>query len=67
MPDLSDPNAFLTPAEVAAIFRVDPKTVNRWVRTGKLAALRTLGGHCRFRAGDVMQAFDAVQVRPPVT
>ena len=41
--------ALLTPAEVAALFRVDPKTVTRWANTGKLTALRTLGGHRRYR------------------
>ncbi len=45
--------ALLTPAEVAALFRVDPKTVTRWARTGKLTALRTLGGHRRYRESEV--------------
>jgi excisionase family DNA binding protein len=45
--------ALLTPAEVAAMFRVSPKTVTRWARAGKLTALRTLGGHRRFRAAEV--------------
>ncbi len=40
--------ALLTPAEVAAIFRVDPKTVTRWAKEGKLQAVRTLGGHRRY-------------------
>ncbi len=39
----------LKPAEVAALFRVDPKTVTRWAKAGKLSAIRTLGGHRRFR------------------
>jgi hypothetical protein len=30
------PEALLTPAEVAALFRVDPKTVTRWAKAGKL-------------------------------
>lgn len=42
-----------TPAEVAALFRVDPKTVTRWSTAGKLPAVRTLGGHRRFRESDV--------------
>lgn len=37
----------LTPAEVAALFRVDPKTVTRWAKAGKLSSIRTLGGHRR--------------------
>lgn len=45
--------ALLTPAEVAALFRVDPKTVTRWARAGKLNSLRTLGGHRRYRESEV--------------
>ena len=43
----------LTPAEVAAIFRVDPKTVTRWAKTGKLTSIRTLGGHRRYPETEV--------------
>ncbi|WP_147066024.1 BldC family transcriptional regulator [Terrabacter aerolatus] len=43
----------LTPAEVATIFRVDPKTVSRWARSGKLHALRTLGGHRRYPESEI--------------
>jgi excisionase family DNA binding protein len=46
-------DALLTPAEVAALFRVDPKTVTRWAKTGKLSSVRTLGGHRRYRADEV--------------
>jgi len=45
--------ALLTPAEVGALFRVDPKTVTRWANTGKLTSLRTLGGHRRYRESEV--------------
>jgi excisionase family DNA binding protein len=38
----------LTPAEVAALFRVDPKTIAGWERSGRLAAVRTPGGHRRY-------------------
>ena len=43
----------LTPAEVAARFRVDPKTVTRWAKAGKLSSIRTLGGHRRYRAAEI--------------
>lgn len=46
-------DVLMTPAEVAALFRVSPKTVARWSRAGKLTALRTLGGHRRFRVEEV--------------
>ncbi|MDQ6933949.1 MAG: BldC family transcriptional regulator [Actinomycetota bacterium] len=46
--------SLLTPAEVAALFRVNPKTVTRWAVAGQLTAVRTLGGHRRYRAGEVL-------------
>ncbi len=48
-----DAEALLTPAEVAAMFRVDPKTVTRWAKAGKLSSIRTLGGHRRYRESEV--------------
>lgn len=48
------PEPLLTPAEVAALFRVDPKTVVRWAKAGKLTAIRTLGGHRRYREAEVL-------------
>lgn len=45
--------ALLTPSEVAAMFRVNPKTVTRWARSGKISAIRTLGGHRRFRESEI--------------
>ncbi len=52
----SHANNLLTPGEVAQMFRVNPKTVTRWARAGKISAIRTLGGHRRFNALEV-QAF----------
>jgi len=57
--DSSEPERLLTPAEVAAMFRVDPKTVTRWAKAGKLSSIRTLGGHRRYREAEV-HAFLAV-------
>ena len=48
-----DHETLLTPAEVASLFRVDPKTVTRWAKAGKLTAVRTLGGHRRHRQSEV--------------
>ena len=59
-----DTEALLTPAEVAGLFRVDPKTVTRWANSGKLTSLRTLGGHRCYRESEVRNlletAFSAV-------
>jgi excisionase family DNA binding protein len=53
MVDRNSPDALLTPAEVAQMFRVNPKTVTRWARAGKITAIRTLGGHRRFRRSEI--------------
>lgn len=43
----------MTPGEVAREFKVDPKTVTRWAKAGKLTSIRTLGGHRRFMRAEV--------------
>lgn len=57
MPD--DDELLLTPSEVAKKFRVDPKTVTRWAKAGKLESIRTLGGHRRFKASEVEALINA--------
>jgi len=47
------PDDLLTPGEVAALFRVGPKTVTRWAKEGKLTFIRTLGGHRRYHRSEV--------------
>ena len=54
-------NELLTPAEVAVMFRVNPKTVTRWARAGRISAVRTLGGHRRFRASEIRRSLEAMQ------
>ncbi len=56
--DPDAPDALLTPSEVAQLFRVNPKTVTRWARAGKLTAIRTLGGHRRFRASEIRRCLE---------
>jgi len=48
----------LTPGEVARLFRVDPKTVTRWEKDGKLTSIRTLGGHRRYPRPQLTALFD---------
>ena len=52
----------LTPSEVAALFRVDPKTVTRWAAAGRIASLRTPGGHRRFPETEVRRLLTAAAV-----
>lgn len=52
---LTDAEVLLTPGEVAILFHVDPKTVTRWAKAGKLTSIRTLGGHRRYRESEVKE------------
>lgn len=49
---------FLTQREVAAVFRVDPKTVGRWAARGLLKSIRTPGGHRRYPLREVLKLRD---------
>jgi len=63
---MPDAEPLLTPSEVAAMFRVDPKTVTRWAKAGKLTSIRTLGGHRRYREAEVRELLGEVpQPREP--
>jgi len=53
MTDQQTAPELLTPQEVAMLFGVDPKTVTRWARSGRLNAIRTLGGHRRYLGSEV--------------
>lgn len=59
---LDDNNDLLTSAEVAGMFRVDPKTPNRWSRkpdpNRRLHSIRTPGGHHRFLRVQVVAVLD---------
>jgi excisionase family DNA binding protein len=59
----------LTPGEVAALFRVDPKTVTRWASAGRIGSIRTPGGHRRFRESEVrsmLATLTSEATAPPV-
>lgn len=45
----------LKKSEVAAMFRVNATTVTRWAKAGRLASVRTPGGHRRFDKAQVEQ------------
>ena len=52
---IPDAEVLLTPKEVAQRVHVNPKTVTRWAKAGKLTAIRTLGGHRRYRESEVLE------------
>jgi len=47
------------------MFRVDPKTVTRWAKAGKLTSIRTLGGHRRYRETEVRALLAGIPPAPP--
>ena len=57
----------LTPGEVAALFRVDPKTVTRWAASGRISSIRTPGGHRRFRESEVRALLSGDSGAPATT
>ena len=56
----SDQELLLTPSEVAKLFRVDPKTVTRWAKSGRLTSIRTLGGHRRYKDSEVRALLNSI-------
>ena len=59
-------DALLTPGEVAQMFGVGQKTVNKWANEGRLTtSVRTLGGHRRFRADEVRSLLSEKNAEQP--
>jgi excisionase family DNA binding protein len=59
----AEQEVLLTPAEVAKLFRVDPKTVTRWAKAGKITAIRTLGGHRRYRQSEIQALIKTISAK----
>ena len=49
-------NTLITIREAADLLGVSIKTIRRWEQQGKIASIRTVGGHRRFRRGDILQS-----------
>jgi excisionase family DNA binding protein len=58
------PRPWLRAREVADRLHVDPKTVTRWARQGRLAHRRTLGGHRRYDPEYIEQLVRAQTYQP---
>jgi excisionase family DNA binding protein len=61
---IPDPPPYLKPGEVADLFHVNVKTVNRWAKEGKLPHLRTLGGHRRYDEATVRELAESLKGAP---
>lgn len=61
-PGVHPDDELLLPREVADMFRVDPKTVTRWAKAGRINSIKTLGGHRRFRMSEVRARLGEFQI-----
>lgn len=57
-PEILDERLY-TPGEVAKMFHVDPKTVVKWAKAELISAVRTPGGHRRFRESEVRRIYES--------
>lgn len=48
------PDSLLTSYQVGSLLQVNPSSVNKWVKEGRIPAFRTPGGHRRIRARDLV-------------
>lgn len=64
MPDVPDVVYDLTPADAAKFLSCHPDTVKRWAKDGKLAAIKTPGGHFKFSRADLAAFLEQQTFRP---
>ena len=58
-------SATVTLSDAAAALDVSPSTLRRWADTGRIAAVRTAGGHRRFAASEVRRLRSAGMLHEP--
>ena len=56
---------FLTTTELARMLGVNPATVRYWIRTKKIHAIKTLGGHSRISWDEVERIRSLAGIRGP--
>lgn len=52
--NLIQPESLLTSYQVGGLLQVNPSSVNKWIKDGRIEAFRTPGGHRRIRASDLV-------------
>jgi len=55
---MTDEQILMTTREVAKLFKVDPSTVRKWCKTGRLLVLKTPGGQNRHYVWQVRQLLE---------
>ena len=58
-------DSLLTSYQVGALLQVNPSSVNKWVKDGRISAFRTPGGHRRIRAADLVAFLSEHQMPIP--
>lgn len=58
---MSEADVLVPVGEAARILGVSIDTLRDWERDGKVTARRTVGGHRRFRMGDLLELRDGVK------
>ncbi len=61
----TDPDRLLSSWEVGDLLQVNPSSINKWVKDGRIPAFRTPGGHRRIRVSDLVQFLDAHKMPIP--
>lgn len=52
--EIISPDSLLTSYQVGSLLQVNPSSVNKWIKDGRIPAFRTPGGHRRIRASDLV-------------
>lgn len=61
------PESLLTSYQVGSLLQVNPSSVNKWVKDGRIPAFRTPGGHRRIRAADLVAFLEEHSMPVPAT
>lgn len=62
-----DADSLLTSYQVGSLLQVNPSSVNKWVKDGRIPAFRTPGGHRRIRAADLVSFLKSHQMPVPTS
>jgi len=61
-----DPDKLYSPREAAAIIKVHPETIRRWVREGRIGAQKGLRGQVyKVKGADVMREVERLRMEKP--
>lgn len=59
------PDSLLTSHQAGSLLQVNPSSINKWVKEGRIPAFRTPGGHRRIRASDLVSFLTEHQMPVP--